>query len=137
MTFHIAAVSVHPAPGVGVGASHWLRLGATQELCDLASLQVNGLLLLLPQWVTAINLALALIGFAGWTSTWGHRATLVAMIYLALFAIIGQPENQYWGALLAPLLCLGVAQSPAALTALCKSAFRMTSERSLTPAVSV
>ena len=31
------------------------------------------------------------------------------------FAVIGQSFNQYWGSLIAPLLCFGVARFPASL----------------------
>jgi hypothetical protein len=81
----------------------------------ISTAQVNAYLLALPQWVTGIYLSLALLGFAGWTAPWGQRAGLTAALYLGDFAIVGNPFNQYWGSLIAPLLCLGVAQAPAAL----------------------
>ena len=74
--------------------------------------QMNAYLLQLPQWITGIYLSLAMLGFAGWTAPWGRRAGLTAALYLGGFAIIGNPFNQYWGSLIAPLLCLGVAQAP-------------------------
>jgi hypothetical protein len=65
-----------------------------------------------------------MLGFAGWNSAAGRRAGLAASLYLGLFAIVGQPFNQYWGSLVAPLLCLGIAQAPDALTTLWRRAIR-------------
>jgi hypothetical protein len=79
---------------------------------------MNAFLLLLPQWITAVSLVMAMLGFAGWTAPWGRRVVYGGTLYLALFAFVGQPFNQYWGAMITPLLCLGIAQAPTALTTL-------------------
>ncbi|HEV3418335.1 MAG TPA: hypothetical protein VG056_16035 [Pirellulales bacterium] len=117
---HILEVLPRIAPDARAHAEGWLCLGGTPFVISLA--QMNAFLLLLPQWVTAIFLAMALLGFAGWTAPWGRRAALATSLYLALFAAIGQPFNQYWGAMVAPLLCLGIAQAPEALTTLWRRA---------------
>ncbi len=91
----------------------WLQLGGAAFVISLT--QMNTFLLLLPQWVSAVYLPLALLGFAGWNTPAGRRAGLTAAGFVALFGFVGQPFNQYWGALLAPLFCLGAAQAPAAL----------------------
>ena len=72
--FHVAAVRAHTLPGVAMDAGHWFRFGGAGFVISLA--QMNGVLLLLPQWITAIYLALALLGFAGWQSNWGKRRRL-------------------------------------------------------------
>jgi hypothetical protein len=120
--FHIAAVRSHALPGIAADASHWLRFGGAGFVISLAQMNVG--LMLLPQWITAIYLALAMLGFASWTAPWGRRATWSAMLYLGMFAIVGQPVNQYWGSLLAPLLCLGAVQGPFALATIWRAAFR-------------
>jgi hypothetical protein len=97
-----------------VTATSWLQFGGAAFLISLA--QMNAFLLLLPQWVSAIFLGLALVGFAGWNSPTGQRVGLTTCGLLVLFAFVGQPFNQYWGSLIAPLLCLGVAHSPAAIS---------------------
>jgi hypothetical protein len=94
-------------------AESWLQYGGAAFV--LAVSQVNIYLLLLPQWLTAFYLPLALLGFASWNSAAGQRAGVATCIFLAMFAFVGQPFNQYWGSLIAPLLCFGAAQAPAAL----------------------
>jgi hypothetical protein len=122
--FHVAAVRSHTLPGVTADAGHWLCFGGAGFVISLA--QMNGALLLLPQRISAVYLAFAFLGFAGWQSDWGKRAAWTATLYLGLFAIVGQPVNQYWGSLLAPLLCLGAAQAPSALATLWRRAFLAT-----------
>ena len=83
---------------------------------------MNAYLLLLPQWVTAIYLVAALVGLAGWSTPLGTRIGLTVCLYLMAFAVVGQSFNQYWGALIAPLLCFGVARLPASIGDLCRAA---------------
>jgi hypothetical protein len=101
-------------------ANGWLCLGGAPFV--LAITQMNAYLLLLPQWVTALYLVAAMIGFASWNSPIGERMGLTAAAYLATFAFVGQPFNQYWGCMLAPMLCLGAARAPAALVDLLSAA---------------
>ena len=77
----------------------------------------------IPQWVTAIYLPLAMLGFASWNTECGRRAGFAACTYLVVFAFVGHPFNQYWGALVSPLLCLGAAHAPAAVYELLCRAF--------------
>ena len=65
---------------------------------------MNAYLLLLPQWVTAIYLVAALVGFAGWSTPLGTRIGLAACLYLMAFAVVGQSFNQYWGCARGPAL---------------------------------
>jgi hypothetical protein len=112
--WHARQVMTLVGPNEPVQAASWLQFGGAAFVISLA--QMNAYLLLLPQWLTAIYLALALIGFAGWNTATGQRAGLTVCAFVVLFAFVGQPINQYWGALMAPLLCLGVAHAPAALS---------------------
>jgi hypothetical protein len=90
----------------------WVRFGGAGFVISTA--QMNAWLLLLPQWVTALYLAAALLGFACWSTPAGQRVGLTVAIYLIAFSIVGQPINQYWGSMIAPLLCLGAARFPVA-----------------------
>ena len=81
----------------------------------IATAQMNGFLLNLPQWVTAVYLPLALLGFASWQSRAGQFAGLSAVLFAVLFSFVGREFNQYWGSITAPLLCLGAARAPLAL----------------------
>jgi len=91
----------------------WMCFGAAGFVVSTA--QMNAYLLLLPQWMTAAYLAIAMLGFAGWKSNSGQRAAWTAAIYVAAFAMAGHDFNQYWGSMIAPLLAFGVARAPAAL----------------------
>lgn len=86
----------------------WLQFGGAPFVLSLA--QMNCYLLLMPQWVTALYLPLAVLGLAGWSTASGQRIALVTFGYLACFAFVGQSFNQYWGILFAPLLCFGAAR---------------------------
>jgi len=91
----------------------WLQFNGAPFVLAIA--QMNIFLLLLPQWVTAIYLPLAMLGFASWNSAAGQRAGFTACAFIMLFAFIGHPFNQYWGALVSPLFCLGAARAPSAI----------------------
>jgi hypothetical protein len=131
--WHIAHVipQIRPTDHAHIGS--WLQYGGAAFVISLT--QMNAFLLLLPQWVSSIYLPLAMLGFAGWKarsnktaidelsgskhrSSLEHPATLAgltASAYVILFAFIGHPFNQYWGSLIAPLFCFGIAQCPTAL----------------------
>jgi hypothetical protein len=69
----------------------------------------------LPNWSWAIYLPLAVLGLAGWRGELGTRASVTAGLYVAAFAFVGQPFNDYWGLIDAPLLALGFVHSAASL----------------------
>jgi hypothetical protein len=83
---------------------------------------MNAYLLLLPPWVTALYFAAAMFGFAGWHTSLGTRIGLTTCLYVMAFAVAGQDFNQYWGSIIAPLLCFGVVRSPASMRDLCRAA---------------
>jgi hypothetical protein len=98
----------------------WIRFGGAGFVISTA--QMNAYLLLLPQWATAAYLVMALVGFGGWSTPLGTRIGLTTCLLLAAFAMVGQSFNQYWGALIAPLLCFGVVRFPASLRDLLRAA---------------
>jgi hypothetical protein len=85
---------------------------------------MNAYLLVLPTWATAIYLVAAMVGMGGWSTPLGTRIGLSTCLFLAGFAMVGHSFNQYWGSLVAPLLCFGVARCPASLGDLWRAAFR-------------
>ena len=91
----------------------WLRLGGAGFV--ISTVQMNAYLLLLPQWVTALYFTAAMFGFAGWNTPMGERCGLSVCLFAIAFAVVGQEFNQYWGLLVAPLLCFGVVRFPASL----------------------
>jgi hypothetical protein len=98
----------------------WLRFGGAAFAISIV--QMNSYLLLLPQWVSAIYLVLALLGFSAWNSPAGQRAGFTAAVYLAAFAVVGHDFNQYWGSMVAPLLCLGAGHGVSVAVALIREA---------------
>ncbi|MBX3412194.1 MAG: hypothetical protein KF708_05700 [Pirellulales bacterium] len=120
--WHASTVHTLIQPGDRSHYESWLQFGGAPFLLSLS--QMNCYLLLLPQWVTGIYLPLALLGFASWQAPWAQRMALVSLSYLALFALVGQSFNQYWGMLFAPLLCLGAARGAFAIRDLCRAAAR-------------
>jgi hypothetical protein len=111
--WHAHNVVALVGPSDRAHAEGWIQFGGAAFVISLA--QMNAFLLLLPQWVTSIFLTLAMLGFAGWNNPVGGRAAFTACAFMILFSFVGQPFNQYWGSLTAPLLCLGVAHAPSAL----------------------
>lgn len=120
--WHAAIVAGLGQPGDRAHHESWLQFGGAPFLLSLA--QMNCYLLLLPQWVTGIYLPLAMLGLARWQAPWAQRMALVTLGYLALFAIVGQSFNQYWGMLFAPLLCFGAARGAFAMRDLCRTAVK-------------
>lgn len=106
---------VHELIAAG-GRAHregWIQFGGAGFVISTA--QMNAYLLLLPQWVTALYLVAALVGKADPRAKRRVPTGQATCLYLMVFAVVGQSFNQYWGALIAPLLCFGVAHLPASL----------------------
>ena len=110
---HLAQVLHRIGPADIAHADGWVRFGGAGFV--ISTVQMNAYLLLLPQWLTALFLSFALLGFAGWNTISGRRAALTAAVYLAAFAAVGHDFNQYWGSMIAPLMALGTARVPAAI----------------------
>jgi hypothetical protein len=98
----------------------WLQFGGAAFVISLV--QMNVYLLLLPQWISAVYLVLALLGFSALDGAWGARAAWTACAYLLAFGFFGQPFNQYWGSVMAPLFCFGAAMGVAAVVDLWRAA---------------
>lgn len=113
MKWHLGeAAKLMPLPGER-DAFDWVQFGGATFL--LGTCRMNLFLILLPGWVAALYLPLALLGLASWRSEMGARAALTVGSYLAAFSIIGQDFNKYWGLMYTPLLALGLVWTPAAL----------------------
>lgn len=117
---HVAQVLPRISPEAIAHEGSWIRFGGAGFL--ISTVQMNAFLLLLPQWVSAIYLACALLGAATWNTPAGRLIALTVAGYAVLFSIVGHDFNQYWGSEIAPLLCLPAARSPAVLRQLWRSA---------------
>jgi hypothetical protein len=98
----------------------WVQFGGLGFV--LATAAFNGAFIVAPLWVSAILLPLCLVGLAAWQGPGAARAGLAVAIYLAAFAVVGKPFNNYWGALYTPLMMLGLPFVPAALRDLLRAA---------------
>jgi len=107
-------------PGDRAHRESWVQFGGAAQV--ISNAQMNAYLLLLPQWVTGLYFVAAMFGFAGWHTPLGLRAGLTACLFVAAFGIAGQELHQYWGSLIAPLLCFGVVRFPASLCDLWRAA---------------
>ncbi len=126
--WHIQQVLPLIRPDDIAHAKSWFCFGGAGFVVSTA--QMNAYLLLLPQWVTALWLPLALLAAASWNTPAGTRLGLSLAGYTAAFAIVGQDFNQYWGSTTAPLFCLAAARLPAAL----RDLFRALDRRSVVAA---
>jgi hypothetical protein len=94
-------------------ATGWLQFGGLVFV--LRTEAFNGLLLVAPYWVAAIVLLIGLVGLKSLP-----RPAITVALYLLLFVVYGRPENDYWGALYAPLVALGLVFAPAVLMAIAR-----------------
>lgn len=77
----------------------------------LHAAQWNAVLAAGPAWLTALATPIALFGAASWPGEIGRRLGALLLAYALAFAIVGRPENFYWGLVFAPLLPLGFARA--------------------------
>ena len=103
---HIVDALVLPTDRAGAG---WLKLSGWPFVLHAA--QWNAVLAATPAWLTALAVPAALAGAANWTTSLGRRLASVLVAYVLAFAVIGRPENFYWGLMFAPLLPLGFARA--------------------------
>ena len=78
----------------------------------------------LPAVLAGPVIVLALFGWAGWKSAAGTFGTLLLLGYGLFFMVAGRPENWYWGALVTPVVFIGLAFVPLALRSAWRSATR-------------
>jgi hypothetical protein len=106
VTHHITATDRLPAT--------WIQFGGASFI--LTTCRMNAFLFALPRWVGAIYLPLSLLGLAAWRGPSAVRIGLTVGAYLSAFAVVGQPFNDYWGLMMAPLLAFGLAWAPTAVS---------------------
>lgn len=102
------------------GSQGWVRLGGWGF--SLETVQESSALLLAPSWVTAVVVPLALVGWLGRRSSTATRIMLIVSGYFAMFAVVGRPENAYWGLLVVSLVLPGITFAPRAACDLWRSA---------------
>jgi hypothetical protein len=88
----------------------------------LALVQRCSLFGLLPLPLVALAVPLALLGWASLRGETVERGALMLIGYIGAFMAVGRPDNFYWGIMIAPLLPIGLAFTPAAIRDLLRSA---------------
>lgn len=107
---HLSAVQHRAGDLVSPG---WLSFGGLRFL--IAAARNNALYVFAPRWAIAAGLSLSLLAFLGRMDGLVMRCGLTLLAFCALFAVVGRPDNDYWGLLYAPLASLGLALAPKAL----------------------
>lgn len=97
----------------------WAGFGGYPFLLRLS--QWNLLLSGMPLWSAALLLAPALLGLLFWTGAGagrGARTGFAVLGYGLAFCIVGRPDNDYWGLMIASLWPLGLIEADRAITGL-------------------
>lgn len=76
------------------------------------TMQLSTALYLVPVWLAAPLVGLALFGWAAWRSPLAPRALAVILGYAGLLALFGRTDTFYWGLMIAPTLLIGLAFAP-------------------------
>jgi len=109
--WHVTQLTALLGPGDHAARVDWLQLGGPVFVLRTATF--NGVLLAAPYWVAALVLVLGFIGLKQLP-----RAGITVSLYVLLFLFYGRPENDYWGALYAPLIALSLVFAPDVLRGL-------------------
>jgi hypothetical protein len=117
--FALAARQHLPADGASQG---WVRFGGWPFAVLAARRSL--LLALLPAPLASLALTASLLGLVSARSPWLDRVAATLAAFLAIFTVVGRPDNYYWGMLIAPLAGMGLAFAPAALADLVRAAGR-------------
>ena len=118
---HYGLVLSHTT-GADVESQGWLMMGGWPFA--LGTIRESTPLSTVPFWVTAVVVPLALLGWASLRGPFATRVLAVIASFLAIFMVIGRPENWYWGVMYVPLVGAGIAFAPWAVWALAKRSRR-------------
>ena len=91
--YHVSNVLAHQRPGDIAHAASWIQWGGVEFI--LATLRTSNLLNDMPVPVLACALTLLAAGTLHEQLSLHLRGTVV--VYMLLFAVVGQPFNWYWG----------------------------------------
>ena len=111
--YHVAQVRAHMPAVEANEPSAWLVWGGMEFV--LSTVKMNQLLMLTHMSVRAFYLPFAFLGLLGWRGETGLRVLFICLGYNTAFLAIGQPFNDYWGIIDAPMLSMGAALAPWAI----------------------
>ena len=122
----LALLGLHAAAVLSLTTAHdlaspgWVKLGGWPFV--MATAQWNLLALLLGKTAAAVIVPLALAGALARTDAVGLRLAALLIGYTLGFMVIGQPNDFGWGFVVAPLIGVGLALAPLALSDLTRRA---------------
>jgi hypothetical protein len=115
--FGLVAAQILPTDPFGPSWLTWRGLGGWTSNVVLSSI-----LYPLPGWLAGPVTVLMVFGWTAWRSSVGAAAALYCLGMGLAFCVVGRPNNFYWGAMVAPILLIGLAFAPRALAALVRAA---------------
>ena len=121
LSLHLQAVAALVEPGDPQGPP-WLVLDGMRGWLSKTVLSSN--LRFLPHWIAGPLAVLMIFGWSGWRSSAGTTATLLLLGYALAFMLAGRANNFYWGAVVAPMMFMGLAFVPMATASLMRAARR-------------
>ena len=120
LSIHVHLAEAQIRPGDPLSPS-WLVMGGLQGF--LYKVINSSSLNMLPTVIAGPAVILALFGWTGWKSAMGNFASLLTFGYALAFMIAGRDNNFYWGVIITPILFIGMAVTPFAMTSLWHRAF--------------
>ena len=120
VALHAHAVSevVHATDASSPGWAGMLGFGFFVK-----TMTISTALAMLPLWLGAPLVGLALAGWAGWNDALGLRAVATYSAYALLIALFGRADTFYWGLMVAPAILTGLAFAPDTVRDLVRAAF--------------
>jgi hypothetical protein len=91
----------------------WMQFGGWGFV--LTTAKWNFAVVLTGLWAAAVIVPAALLGAAGWKGGTGLRLATILIGYTLGMMVIGRPENDYWGLMIAPLIGVGLYLAPFAI----------------------
>ncbi|MBB3954827.1 hypothetical protein [Novosphingobium sediminicola] len=119
--WHLHLIALQTLPTDRVGPS-WLALRGLGGFLSNTVLSSN--LRFLPHQIAGPLTILMIFGWASWRSSAGLTGLLLFSGYALLFSIAGRNDNFYWGAVITPVMALGLAFVPMGVGALVRGAFK-------------
>lgn len=99
--------------GAGGASPGWVEFGGWPFVVN--AVWFSSAMTLTSMTLTAVIVVFALLGWIGRSGDIALFAVLVIGTYSVVFAVLGRPNNLYWGALFAPTLLVGIVWAPRAV----------------------
>lgn len=113
--------AVHQVTGpLDPGSDGWSGLNGFRFF--VSSMSLASLLQLLPLWIVAPLVALALFGWTAWNSPVAFRMAAMLAGYALLLSVFARLNNFYWALMVAPVFLVGLAFAPDGLRDLSRAA---------------